>query len=494
MKSNIKRKINKKKTKRIAIITTTIILLLAVIITTLFVCAKSCTRSDKKYDYNMSDYISIPSGYKGYGVEIELNSIQAAIDSYLMDYATEYEVKRGDNVYVDIVANEVDIFTGADGTIIDKRGDEIPELAEKGLLIENIGNGSYAQRVEASIIGTKVGVKTRLQITLPDSFRVEEWAGKEVFIDVTVSSKQSKLGDVVGVAYTGYLLNQETLERIPNTDKKDDKENDYKTFDTSSSAKFYLGSHLAIDGFEENIVGMLIGETKTFKADFPDDYSNEQVRGQTVEFEVTLKTIYVPPVYNDKFVKDYYDYETTEEFETALKDRYILASVYEYIVKNSTVHSYPKAEYGDAERELEEISETFLDTYNITLDEYILKTFGSTREEYIKDNMKSEMIYYTIGRANGIEPNQEQLLDEKESLVEYYKNYYMSDGIDEASAKTKANDFVNRLGDDYVYENVLFQLVDAWLVENAAVTEKPIPEGMESITIQISKDNEAQTK
>ena len=97
-----------------------------------------------------------------------------------------------------------------------------------------------------------------------------------------------------------------------------------------------------------------------------------------------------------------------------------------------------------------------------------------TREEYIKSNMKSEMIYYAIKQRENIEPTNEQLLEEVDSLIEYYTSYYMeNEKLDENSAKAKAKSFVNSLGSTYSYENVLFRLVDDFLVEIAKVTEKP---------------------
>ena len=216
-------------------------------------------------------------------------------------------------------------------------------------------------------------------------------------------------------------------------------------------------------------------ETKSFKATFPDDYDNESVKGQTVEFEVTVTGLATTPIFNDDFVKAYFpEYKTTTEFTTALKERYILSNIYEYITSNSKVIKYPKAELRDATRELEDIEDTFKAEYGVELDAYIEAYFDMTREEYIKSNMKSEMIYYAIKQRENIEPTNEQLLEEVDELIEYYKNYYMeNENLDEITAKAKAKSFVNDLGSTYSYENVLFRLVDEFLTKAAKVTEKP---------------------
>lgn len=432
----------------------------------------SCIVSKDKYDYDMEKYINLID-YNGYKVELELDSIQAAIDSSIMDYSKEYVVSVGDKIYIDISAKEV-IYTETDsGTLIDQKGNEIEALKEENYLL-SVGSGAYASKVENSLLGSKIGEKTQLKVTLPDNFYVEEYQEKEVYLEITVKTKECKAGDVVLVDYKGFFLD-ENGNKIPNPDKKDDKDEEYKIFDSNSNAKFYLGSKMAIDGFEENIIGMKVGETKSFKATFPDDYDNEDVKGKTVEFEVKVTSLYTPPVYNEDFIKAYYpDYKSTEEFEKALREKYILSNIYEYIVSKSDVIKYPKAELKTAKKELVDIEASFKQKYGVELDAYIEAYFSMTRDEYIKSNMKSEMVYYAIRQRENIEPTAEQLLEETDSLIEYYKNYYMeNEKLDANSAKTKAQSFVNNLGSSYVYENVMFTMVDELLIKKADVTEKP---------------------
>ena len=326
----------------------------------------SCIVSKDKYDYDMEKYINLID-YNGYKVELELDSIQAAIDSSIMDYSKEYVVSVGDKIYIDISAKEV-IYTETDsGTLIDQKGNEIEALKEENYLL-SVGSGAYASKVENSLLGSKIGEKTQLKVTLPDNFYVEEYQEKEVYLEITVKTKECKAGDVVLVDYKGFFLD-ENGNKIPNPDKKNDKDEEYKIFDSNSNAKFYLGSKMAIDGFEENIIGMKVGDTKSFKATFPDDYDNEDVKGKTVEFEVKVTSLYTPPVYNEDFIKAYYpDYKSTEEFEKALREKYILSNIYEYIVSKSDVIKYPKAELKTAKKELVDIEASFKQTYGVELD------------------------------------------------------------------------------------------------------------------------------
>ncbi|HEV7885336.1 MAG TPA: trigger factor, partial [Solirubrobacteraceae bacterium] len=52
-----------------------------------------------------------------------------------------------------------------------------------------------------------------------------------------------------------------------------------------------LGGGQLIPGFEEGIVGMSAGETKTIDATFPDDYGAKHVAGKPAQFEITVKEV-----------------------------------------------------------------------------------------------------------------------------------------------------------------------------------------------------------
>lgn len=52
-----------------------------------------------------------------------------------------------------------------------------------------------------------------------------------------------------------------------------------------------IGSDTLIPGFEENLVGMQAGETKTFRVPFPADFYESSMAGKDAEFTVTLNEI-----------------------------------------------------------------------------------------------------------------------------------------------------------------------------------------------------------
>ncbi|MBO5091345.1 MAG: hypothetical protein J6C61_02560, partial [Clostridia bacterium] len=74
---------------------------------------------EKKYDYDMNEYLTLPD-LTNVTIDIELDALQAAIDSYLVNSATEYTVSRGDDIYVDITVYDEMILTSNSGEEIRK--------------------------------------------------------------------------------------------------------------------------------------------------------------------------------------------------------------------------------------------------------------------------------------------------------------------------------------------------------------------------------------
>jgi trigger factor len=66
-----------------------------------------------------------------------------------------------------------------------------------------------------------------------------------------------------------------------------------------------LGSGRFLPGFEDNLIGLEAGESRTFDLKFPDDYPAAPLAGKTAAFAVTVKTVEAPGevTLNDDFAK-----------------------------------------------------------------------------------------------------------------------------------------------------------------------------------------------
>lgn len=83
-----------------------------------------------------------------------------------------------------------------------------------------------------------------------------------------------------------------------------------------------LGAKQFIEGFEDGIVGMKAGESKSINLKFPDPYHSADLAGKPVEFKVTLKEIKekVLPELNDEFVKTLGGPESLEDLKKTIEE------------------------------------------------------------------------------------------------------------------------------------------------------------------------------
>jgi trigger factor len=118
-----------------------------------------------------------------------------------------------------------------------------------------------------------------------------------------------------------------------------------------------LGSNQFIPGFEEQVVGMSVGETKDVAVVFPVEYGASELAGKPVTFQVTLKEIKEKelPVLDDDFAKqfgafdnmdqlkarvaDVFEKEEAQKIENEVRDRVVkaLIATHEFEVPESMV-------------------------------------------------------------------------------------------------------------------------------------------------------------
>ena len=82
-----------------------------------------------------------------------------------------------------------------------------------------------------------------------------------------------------------------------------------------------VGSDQLIPGFEDNLVGMRKGETKTFRVQFPKDFYEKDMAGQEAEFTVTINEVKEKnlPALDDEFAKTV-GYESVSDLRIKAKE------------------------------------------------------------------------------------------------------------------------------------------------------------------------------
>jgi trigger factor len=112
------------------------------------------------------------------------------------------------------------------------------------------------------------------------------------------------IGDVVAVKFAGTI--------------------DGEPFEGGSADRLPLiiGEERMIPGFEAELVGMRIDETKGFDLTFPDDYRAEELRGKLAHFEVTLLDLRerLLPELDDEFAKSVGEVQSLDELRAEVRD------------------------------------------------------------------------------------------------------------------------------------------------------------------------------
>lgn len=90
---------------------------------------------------------------------------------------------------------------------------------------------------------------------------------------------------------------------------------------TGKNHPLELGAKQFIDGFEEGVVGMKVGQNRTLTLKFPEPYHAADLAGKPVEFKVTLTKLQAKslPELTDDFVKEMGGPQTLAELKTTIK-------------------------------------------------------------------------------------------------------------------------------------------------------------------------------
>lgn len=208
---------------------------------------------------------------------------------------------------------------------------------------------------------------------------------------------------------------------------------------TGANYPLEIGSHTFIPGFEEGVVGMEVGETKSLDLTFPEEYTKE-LAGKAVKFDVTVREIKerVLPELNEEFYADlgFEEVKTEEEFnkeikkvieerkEEEAKNKY-LDDVLEAAAKNMEVEINEEIIDDEVHRMLNQFGQQ-LQMQGISLDQYLQFT-GSTHEDMHKQmepeaekRVKYRYLIEEVAEAEKIEINDADAEAEAEKMAAEY--------------------------------------------------------------------------
>ncbi len=201
-----------------------------------------------------------------------------------------------------------------------------------------------------------------------------------------------------------------------------------------------IGSGSFIPGFEEQIIGMNVNETKDINVTFPEEYQAEDLAGKEVVFKVTvheIKTKILPEV-DDELAKDINieGVETVKDLEAHVKSELkaqktqkaendYSEAVFKKVIENSTVEVPDVMVEQEMQGMLQEIVGN-LQQQGLDFETFKAITGKSTEDikEEIKDQAKERvqlnLILAEIVKAENIEVSEEELNEELKTIASYY--------------------------------------------------------------------------
>lgn len=175
----------------------------------------------------------------------------------------------------------------------------------------------------------------------------------------------------------------------------------------------YLGSGSFVDGIEEGIIGMSIGDTKEVTVTFPEKYY-DGLEGKQATYRITLNEIHRPKELNDAMCKAYTSYSTVTALRDALKKLSASEIAWAQLLESAEVKEYPKAEYNEIYDGLMTVCdyvseqgiplEVFISEYGDSFSEFGITSdmtvdeFYEACEQYAKAQVKQELFLHYVVR------------------------------------------------------------------------------------------------
>lgn len=251
---------------------------------------------------------------------------------------------------------------------------------------------------------------------------------------------------------------------------------DGEAFDggTAKGYDLVIGSHSFIDGFEDGLIGVTVGETVDLPLTFPENYGNADLAGKEVVFTVTVNEIKRMPELTDELASTISDGEYTdaagyrdsiradlEEQAQAQRDMMLKSDLLTQVASGSEVKEYPQemVDYGVAN--MDTYYRGMAEQYAMEFEEFLSSFLGMTEEDFseqvvlaTQQNLQQEMYLKAIAETEGIEVTDEDL----------------AEAAKEFGFET-TEEFIAAYGEDVVRISVLQDKTLDFLLENAVITE-----------------------
>ncbi len=233
-----------------------------------------------------------------------------------------------------------------------------------------------------------------------------------------------------------------------------------------------VGSKSFIPGFEEQLVGLSIGEEKDIEVVFPEEYHSEELAGKPAVFSVKVNEIkekQLPEVDND-FVTEATEFETVEEWRKDIADKMkdAKAEFAQNTMKNEVVSKLTDIVEVEVpavmiENEIDAMMRDFeqnLSYQGLNLDQYFL--YSGTSRDDLAENMREDaekrvkigLALEKIAKEENIVATEEDFEQEYQKMADMYKmDLEQIKSIFKNAEQNLSGSIVSRKTADFLFDN-----------------------------------------
>jgi trigger factor len=182
-------------------------------------------------------------------------------------------------------------------------------------------------------------------------------------------------------------------------------------------------------GMDEQVVGMLVGESKTFSTTIPEDYASEKHAGKQADYAITVHKVEekILPTVDDAFAETVSEgqYESLEDLRKALSDNILenkkrsirtelRDKALDAVIDQSTITIHPAL----IDEEVHEMVHQFthmLEQQRLSMDQYLMM-MRKSREEYEQElrpdaekRVKRQLVLDAIAKQEDIQVQPEEV-------------------------------------------------------------------------------------
>ena len=346
-------------------------------------------------------------------------------------------------------------------------------------------------QIDLDEIGAGKDLKFHLEVFVRPDVKLGEYKG------LTVEADQQKLTDEMVDARISQ--DQDKASRTIDVEDRPVQEGDTVNLDyagtvdgvafaggTAEKQTLKIGSHTFIPGFEEQMVGMSIGEEKDLPVKFPEEYHAEELKGKDAVFHVKVNGIQVTekPELDDDFAADISEFDTFAEYKESIvkelteqinKSNGIAAenALVEKAVENAEM-DVPEAMIDDQADYMVREMAMRMSYQGLKMEDY-MKYTGQTMEGLkamykpeAEKRVKAELVIDAIRKAENIEPGEEDI---EKAIADQAER----SGMDVEAFRKNLTDEQK----DYLKDNAAIQMVLDLLKKDAKIVEKKAEEAEE---------------